>query len=246
MKETAPCILSRGTRRIIVAIASAAALAAWSASVHAATVNVQATSSIWLATQPAGSGVTGYFGTDYAPANSPVELALTGGALTFSASGSTSVDGNCFAGPDGGSCYPNESGFSPSPASAAYNGPATALIGIFENGTVNNVASSSPFLDYTVSGNFSKTSYSPGLNQIFFIGDGLTGTGSGSTQLFNAPAGATLLFLAVADSIGARTGNVGFLTVEVNGATPVPLPAAAWLMMFGLGGLGLLARRRKA
>jgi len=42
----------------------------------------------------------------------------------------------------------------------------------------------------------------PGLRQLFPIGDGLTGTGSGSTQSFIVPAGATRLFLGYIDSYG--------------------------------------------
>jgi hypothetical protein len=62
--------------------------AAWASS-----VTVNATDSIWLAGQAAGASVSGYFGSDTAPGNSPVLINLTASVLTFSATGSTSVDG---------------------------------------------------------------------------------------------------------------------------------------------------------
>jgi hypothetical protein len=43
------------------------------------------------------------------------------------------------------------------------------------------------------------TELSPELRQIFFIGDGLTGEGSGETQTFHIPDDATRLFLGYAD-----------------------------------------------
>jgi len=41
---------------------------------------------------------------------------------------------------------------------------------------------------------------SPQLRQIFFIGDGMTGTGEGERQIFHIPNGATRLFLGFADA----------------------------------------------
>ena len=65
-------------------------------------------------------------------------------------------------------------------------------------------------------------SFSPLLGQTFFIGDGLTGTGSGNLQQFFPPANATRLFLGIVDSYG-WTGlpgyyvdNGGQLTVSVD------------------------------
>ena len=221
------------------------AAAMMSAPSFAAEVVVDATADIFLASQPDGASVSGYFGNDTAPANSPVVVAVTAGStLTFAATGLTSVDGSCFDGPDGGACYTDESGFSPPPANGAYIGPANALIGVFLDDSVTDVSSSVAALDFTDSANRNLVSNTPGLGQIFFIGDGVTD--SAEIQQFLAPAGATRLFLASADSIGSSTGNSGSLTVDITGAVEaVPEPASWAMMIAGLGIVGAGLRRRR-
>jgi len=124
---------------------------------------VSSLTDIWLAGQPNGTTVTGYFGSDTAPANSPVLVSITAGnVLTFSASGSTSVDGSCFAGPDGG-CYSDESSFSPPPASGTYKGPADALIGVFLTNAITDVTTGLASLDYTQLANISQLTNTPSL-----------------------------------------------------------------------------------
>ena len=44
---------------------------------------------------------------------------------------------------------------------------------------------------------------------------------------------------------GAKVGGVVIYPGDGGGPAPVPLPAAGWLMIAGLGGLGAIARRRR-
>ncbi|MDO9008390.1 MAG: PEP-CTERM sorting domain-containing protein [Deltaproteobacteria bacterium] len=100
------------------------------------------------------------------------------------------------------------------------------------------------------------TSLSPLLRQTFFVGDGLTGTGSGDQQTFFVPDGATRLYLGVLDAmtVNANAGpgnayfnntgafNVGYdMTVNA-----VPEPETWAMLLAGLGLMGWRAQRRRA
>ena len=50
----------------------------------------------------------------------------------------------------------------------------------------------------------------------------------------------------VLDVAGTASGSSGGLYVGSLNLQPVPLPATAWFMLSGLGGLGFMARRRNA
>jgi hypothetical protein len=183
----------------------------------ASTVSVPGSSNPWLAGMPDGSTAK----SDTAPAQSPVEvLGLTlvaGQALSFSATGTTN-HGNCLgASPDAGNCG---GGFSED--ANGMSGITTfwdSLIGVFLSDDQPDAFSPPADLDFT--GNTSFTSLSPELRQVFFIGDGLTGTGSGSVQQFVVPTGATRLFLGSADGFGWYN-NTGEFIVTVTAPEPVP------------------------
>ena len=109
------------------------------------------------------------------------------------------------------------------------------LVGIFE--TANEPFDPAPsILNFTMSGT-SFTSLSPALNQTFFIGDGLTGNGTGAIQQFMIPAGATRLFLGIADAAnyhgapGSYGDNVGSFSATFD---IVPEPST-WAL--GLSGI---------
>jgi len=81
----------------------------------------------------------------------------------------------------------------------------------------------------------------PGIGQVFFVGDGLTGTGSGASQTFRVPAGATRLFLGYLDCFvpctvpGGYADNSGSVSIDVEqlSVASVPLLPASSAVALG-------------
>ncbi|MFT7771809.1 PEP-CTERM sorting domain-containing protein [Roseateles sp.] len=174
----------------------------------------------------------------------------TGRTITFAASGIAGWGGSLNNGPDGGLF----SGSTQIPAVgpiSGYSGPLSGfLVGVFiEAGDISGLAAPGG-LSYAGTADYAQASYAPNLRQVFFIGDGLTGTGAGAPQVFHIPDGAGALVLGIADAYGfnAAAGyyydNVGSFDVMYQA---VPEPASSAL--FGLGAAALIAaaarRRRK-
>jgi hypothetical protein len=96
------------------------------------------------------------------------------------------------------------------------------LVGVFldDSEPTNPAPASLDFSDDAIGHIFS--SLAPRLDQIFFIGDGLTGTGSGSQQVFVVPPTATRLVLGIPDSYYDDNSGSFVATFAIS-----PLPQAA-------------------
>lgn len=195
-----------------------------------------------------GAGLTGG-GVSTAPQSIGFSAGF-GNVLTFSSIiGATNCcGGSPGTGPDGSGGVTSVSALNGLSGIVA---PGTMfLVGVFVD-SANFPASGDtppPTLNYSSGLSTGSTSYAPLLNQTFFIGDGLTGTGTGSVQSFLAPDAADTLLLGFADSFGFNGtpsyygDNTGSLSVLGDITTPVPLPAG--LPLLG-GTLALLALVRK-
>jgi len=140
--------------------------------------------------------------------------------FTFSATGMIGCCDTINIGPDG---YRGNSNIYKLKSISGFRAPRQVpLVGVFTDGKPQGGAPR----DYNYKKGVRQATFSPRLNQVFFIGDGLTGTGKGSTQTFNVPSTATELWLGFADAPGfsgppgAYGDNPGSLTVSGTLSTP--------------------------
>jgi hypothetical protein len=178
-------------------------------------LKVPGTANPWLAGLP--DGATAAAG-DVAPTQSPVLVGAVwpGLRLVFSATGGVHFQGGAVGtSPDGGG--PAGTG-----SHGAENGmsgvtvPWDSLLGVFVGpGDARDSAAPTMVLDFTGAQGTGFATLSPELKQVFFIGDGLTGTGDGAQQIFTVPPGATRLFLGSADGSG-WLNNIGEFAVTVS------------------------------
>ena len=181
-----------------------------------------------------------------------------GGTLTFtSVIGSITFNGGGnFNDPDGvGSASATNISALNGVSGIAHTSKAGYLVGLFTTNTAPSgtapagLTFSDPGSGTGISTNFA--TLSPLLNQTFFVGDGLTGDGTGAAQKFFIPAGATQLYLGFADASGyngtpgSYGDNSGSFTASFTAAPEPSEVAGLSLGALLLGGLAVKGRKRQ-
>jgi PEP-CTERM motif len=225
-------------RTALCALAAGGALGLASAQA-ATTVTVNGVDDVYQANGPDGSGGL-----------APQTINVTGlTSITFSVSTGDTVTvngGGNYNDADGVGSASGEFITGANDISGITTPTAGAIIGVFEGAVLTATPAALNF-DTGVGdtpGTTSFASLSPDLQQAFFIGDGLTGDGTGATQTFYVPTGATTLYLGLADACGYNGSpscygdNSGSFTVTTDGTAVgggVPEPASWALMLVGVG-----------
>lgn len=214
--------------------------------------SVPGTANPYLSGMPNGSTCCG---GDSVPGQSPVLVTgitlVPGSTVTFIVTGSV----NFGPGPSGNP--PDGGAVATTPANNGISGaswPANALVGVFLDNSLPTATPAPADLSFSTPGSTSFPSLSPALKQAFFIGDGLTGNGTGAVQTFVVPAGATRLFLGTSDGFG-WFNNSGSFAVTVTAAAPPPTAGPAIIptlslpmliaMSLALAMLAVLVTRRR-
>lgn len=214
----------------MIALAYAAGLSSQACLAETGQLNVLGKANIFGAGHPTPPGPHG------AGLLPPVFTFAGATAFTFGVIGTVTYNGGGnFYGADGGQFGPTDTNSIGGISGIVHNARRMFLTGVFLSD--QEPAGEAPLrIDYS-SDDFG--ALYPVLDQTFFIGDGLTGTGAGGVQNFFAPPGATRLFLGFADGFDFQgfpdfyDDNGGMLQVNLT-ATQVPEPSASVLAVSGL------------
>lgn len=137
---------------------------------------------------------------------------------------------------DGANCVNSSTNVSAANGYGSFvlNGRTMPLVGLFLGSTVEATPTG---VNSSFDAENAQTSFAPLLQQVFFIGDGLSDLGA--LQTFAVPTGATKLYLGFADAFGF-SGAPGYFSDNHGGlsvsyvTTPVPEPASVALGLAGL------------
>lgn len=139
---------------------------------------------------------------------------IPGAILTFRVTGGASNTGTCCEPLDGATEYLMTDLDSLTGIAGMDHGRLGTLVGVFLNGATPMPPAPNRIDSSTKGPGFGFLRLKPQPQQMFFIGDGRQGTGSGKLQRFVVPEGATRLFLGVHDG-NEWYNNSGVITVTV-------------------------------
>jgi hypothetical protein len=237
---------------VVAGLAALLVQAAGAAGTSAVTIDAQA--NIYAAglantdSFPGGGGVL------------PLAIALSPGDTAFSltnvtagpaVAGSPTGGATCvFDGPassgDGNTCVSSVTDIDAANGYASFrlDGRTMPVVGLFVGAAKSSIAPLGQDSSFAAV-NAQTIAFTPLLQQVFFIGDGLSAGGASQSVL--VPAGATMLYLGFADGFGFSGApgyygdNFGSVVADLV-VVGVPEPSAALLLA---AGLGLLAVRRR-